>query len=193
MYEKGKLAFVSYIRAYTKHECSHIFRTNELDYVKLAQGFGLLHLPKMPEIKLGLEYKPFVDIEISKIEYKLAIFVCIQNINFFKFLFFRDKVKEKERQEMIAERKENGIQKIQKKLSVSWSNKKEKKLKRKIKREKSQIVDKKRKNESIDEDDYNEIQKDFSLLKKLKKRKVKLILKFKLNFICSNFLKITNR
>jgi molecular chaperone GrpE (heat shock protein) len=94
---------------------------------------------------------------------------------------------------MIAERKENGISKIQKKLSVSWSNKKEKKLKRKIKREKSQIVDKKRKNESIDEDDYNEIQKDFSLLKKLKKRKVKLILKFKLNFIFSNFLKITNR
>lgn len=90
---------------------------------------------------------------------------------------------------MIAERKENGIQKNQKKLSVSWSNKKEKKLKRKIKREKSQIVDKKRKNESIDEDDYNEIQKDFSLLKKLKKRKVKLILKFKLNFIFSNFLK----
>ena len=72
---------------------------------------------------------------------------------------------------------------------MSWSNKKEKKLKRKIKREKSQIVDKKRKNESIDEDDYNEIQKDFSLLKKLKKRKVKLILKFKLNFIYSNFLK----
>ena len=94
---------------------------------------------------------------------------------------------------MIAERRENGIQKIQKKLSVSWSNKKEKKLKRKIKREKSQIVDKKRKNESIDEDDYNEIQKDFSLLKKLKKRKVKLILKFKSNFIFSNFLKITNR
>ncbi len=142
---------------------------------------------------LARKFKPFVDIEISKIEYKLAIFVGIQNINFFKFLFFRDKVKEKERQEMIAERKENGIQKIQKKLSVSWSNKKEKKLKRKIKREKSQIVDKKRKNESIDEDDYNEIQKDFSLLKKLKKRKVKLILKFKLNFIFSNFLKITNR
>ncbi len=55
---------------------------------------------------------------------------------------------------------------------MSWSNKKEKKLKRKIKREKSEIVQKKRKNEEIDEDDYNEIQKDFSLLKKLKKRKV---------------------
>ena len=62
--------------------------------------------------------------------------------------------------------------KPKKPASVSWSNKKEKKLKRKIKREKSEIVQKKRKNEEIDEDDYNEIQKDFSLLKKLKKRKV---------------------
>ena len=34
------------------------------------------------------------------------------------------------------------------------------KRKRKIKREKSEIVQKKRKNEEIDEDDYNEIQKD---------------------------------
>lgn len=57
-------------------------------------------------------------------------------------------------------------------MSVSWSNKKEKKLKRKIKTEKKQIVEKKRKNEDVDVDDYNEIQKDFSLLKKLKKKKV---------------------
>ena len=61
-------------------------------------------------------------------------------------------------------------------LIISSSKKKKKtflfKLKRKIKREKSEIVQKKRKNEEIDEDDYNEIQKDFSLLKKLKKRKV---------------------
>lgn len=70
MYDKGKVAFVSYIRTYTKHDCSHIFRINELNYVKLAQGFGLLHLPKMPEIKRELVYKPFVEVEISSIEYK---------------------------------------------------------------------------------------------------------------------------
>ena len=70
LYDRSKLAFVSYIKAYTKHDCSHIFRINELDYVKLAQGFGLLHLPKMPEIKSDLEYKSFVDVNVSKIEYK---------------------------------------------------------------------------------------------------------------------------
>jgi ATP-dependent RNA helicase DDX55/SPB4 len=69
-YEKGKLAFVSYIRAYTKHECSHIFRMKELDYVKMVEGFGLLHMPKMPEIKKYLEYKPLVQIDIKTIPYK---------------------------------------------------------------------------------------------------------------------------
>ncbi len=69
-YEKGKVAFVSYIRAYTKHECSHIFRVKELDYVNMAAGFGLLHLPKMPEIKKFLEYKPFVEVDIKTIPYK---------------------------------------------------------------------------------------------------------------------------
>jgi len=46
-------------------------------------------------------------------------------------------------------------------------------VKRKIKREKKEIVEKKRRNEDIEEDDYNEIQNDFRLLKKLKKKKVK--------------------
>ena len=61
---------MSFIRAYSKHECSHIFKLNELDYVKLAQGFGMLHMPKMPEIKKHLEFKPFIQVETSKIAYK---------------------------------------------------------------------------------------------------------------------------
>jgi hypothetical protein len=53
-----------------------------------------------------------------------------------------------------------------------WSNKSEKKLKRKIKVEKSKILEKKRKNDIIDEEDLNELQKDFQLLKKIKRNKV---------------------
>ena len=87
----------------------------------------------------------------------------------------RDKVKEKERQKAIAEwdgqKKSNKANK-KKTISIPWSNKVEKKVKRKIKREKKEIVQKKRKNEDVEQDDYNEIQKDFSLLKKLKKKKV---------------------
>ena len=49
-YEKAQLAFVSFIRAYKEHACSYIFRLNRIDLGNLANGFGLLNLPKMPEL-----------------------------------------------------------------------------------------------------------------------------------------------
>lgn len=44
-------AFVSFVRAYSKHEASYIFRVKDLDLVGVAKSFGLLRLPKMPEMK----------------------------------------------------------------------------------------------------------------------------------------------
>ena len=44
-------AFVSFVRAYSKHEASYIFRVKDLDFVGLARSFGLLRLPRMPELK----------------------------------------------------------------------------------------------------------------------------------------------
>jgi ATP-dependent RNA helicase DDX55/SPB4 len=80
VYEKGKQAFVSFIRAYSKHECSHIFQIKELDLVNLAKGFGLLHMPKMPEIQKDHKSIKFVQIEISTIPYKyLKIIFIITN------------------------------------------------------------------------------------------------------------------
>jgi ATP-dependent RNA helicase DDX55/SPB4 len=74
LYEKGKEAFVSYIRAYSKHECSYLLRVKEIDFAKLALGFGLLHLPKMPEIKKSTKYENF-QIEYSSIPYKFVLFL----------------------------------------------------------------------------------------------------------------------
>jgi ATP-dependent RNA helicase DDX55/SPB4 len=48
---QGTKAFVSFARAYSKHEASYIFRIKDLDLIGLAKSFGLLKLPKMPEIK----------------------------------------------------------------------------------------------------------------------------------------------
>ena len=45
------VAYVSYVRAYSKHQASFIFRLKELDLASLAQEFGLLRLPLMPERK----------------------------------------------------------------------------------------------------------------------------------------------
>jgi len=51
LYEKGAKAFVSFVRSYSKHEASYIFTLKGYDLVGLAACFGLLRLPKMPELK----------------------------------------------------------------------------------------------------------------------------------------------
>ena len=48
--EKGVKAFVSYIRAYKEHHCKFIFRLADMDFAELATAFGLLQLPRMPEL-----------------------------------------------------------------------------------------------------------------------------------------------
>jgi len=42
---------VSFVRAYSKHEASYIFRIKDLDLIGVAKSFGLLRLPRMPELK----------------------------------------------------------------------------------------------------------------------------------------------
>ncbi|KAJ2741908.1 ATP-dependent rRNA helicase spb4 [Coemansia sp. BCRC 34301] len=51
IYERGKLAFVSFVQSYSKHDASFIFRLKELPIIEVAKGFALLHLPSMPELR----------------------------------------------------------------------------------------------------------------------------------------------
>jgi ATP-dependent RNA helicase DDX55/SPB4 len=52
IYDRSKQAFVSYVQAYAKHECSLLLRMKELDLCGVAEGaFALVHLPKMPELR----------------------------------------------------------------------------------------------------------------------------------------------
>ncbi|SPO41118.1 related to ATP-dependent rRNA helicase SPB4 [Pseudozyma flocculosa] len=51
LYELGMVAFVSFVRSYSKHEAVYIFRTADLDFHGLARSFALLRLPRMPETK----------------------------------------------------------------------------------------------------------------------------------------------
>lgn len=72
--EKGLRAFVSYIRAYKEHHCSYIFRWKELEVGKLGMGFGLLQLPLLSEVKrysLSTEgFAPVENIILEEIKYK---------------------------------------------------------------------------------------------------------------------------
>ncbi|PWZ00287.1 DEAD-domain-containing protein [Testicularia cyperi] len=47
----GVRAFVSYVRAYSKHEMGYIFSLGSLDLYGMAHSYALLRLPKMPELK----------------------------------------------------------------------------------------------------------------------------------------------
>lgn len=51
LHEKAQRAFVSWVRSYSNHTASSIFRIPDLDWADLANGWGLLRLPKMPEAK----------------------------------------------------------------------------------------------------------------------------------------------
>lgn len=51
LHDKAQRAFVSWVRSYSKHQASSIFRVADLDWSDLAKAWGLLRLPKMPELK----------------------------------------------------------------------------------------------------------------------------------------------
>lgn len=57
-HDQALVAFVSFIRFYTKHTAQSIFRLQSLDLHGLAASYGLLRLPKMPELRTKDNEKP---------------------------------------------------------------------------------------------------------------------------------------
>lgn len=51
LHDKAQKAFVSWFRSYSKHQASSIFRVADLDWEALGKAWGLLKLPKMPELR----------------------------------------------------------------------------------------------------------------------------------------------
>jgi len=156
-FEKGTRAFVSFLQSYGKHECSLIFRQKDLDITKLARGYGLLQLPRMPELK-GRKFPDFVSEEMD-----------------FSQIPFKDKGREKQRLGNVKKAEEAGEDYHSKKKdyvpkTVSWSKQNDKK-ERKVKRREIKEIKRKRKQETNDED-MADLDKDLRLMKKLKKKKI---------------------
>eukprot|EP00899_Mesostigma_viride_P014675 jgi/Mesvir1/23208/Mv22670-RA.1 len=64
--DKGVRAFVSFVRGYKEHNCRYIFRLKDLDLGQLAMAYGLLRLPKMPELNKGqTNFDSFVASEVD--------------------------------------------------------------------------------------------------------------------------------
>nr|XP_022899752.1 probable ATP-dependent RNA helicase DDX55 homolog [Onthophagus taurus] len=170
--EKATRAFVSHIRAYSKHECSLLLRVKDLDLAAMATSYGLLQLPKMPELKNRdtSYFNPVDDIDLNLIPYK-------------------DKQKESVRLKKLEQFKSTGVWPDAKKKpkrslnpTEAWSKTKQKKEDRKLKRNKRKLGKeaklarneplKKKRKKKMSEDDLLELMEDVAVLKKLKKKKI---------------------
>ncbi|KAG9142761.1 hypothetical protein Leryth_005507 [Lithospermum erythrorhizon] len=146
--EKGLKAFVSYIRAYKKHDCDHILSWKKLEIGKLGMGYGLLRLPSMPDVK--------------RRSLSTMGFIPVTNVNLDE-IKFRDKSREKQRK-----------QKLQAKLLAQEVEKRERKRKESRKATsgvgRKKPAKKRRAIQSVEE--YDELDREYSLIKKLKKGKI---------------------
>lgn len=51
IHDKAQRGFVSWVQSYSKHTASSIFRVGDLEWANLGAAWGLLKLPRMPELK----------------------------------------------------------------------------------------------------------------------------------------------
>ncbi|XP_069683716.1 ATP-dependent RNA helicase DDX55 [Periplaneta americana] len=169
--DKALRAFVSHIQAYAKHECNVILRLKDLNFGKLAMGFGLLKLPKMPELR-GKDVSDFKEADVD-----------------FNSITYKDSQREQVRQSKLKVYKETGVwpksQQAAKRPSCKqtepWALSKQHKLEKKDKRDKRKAkkkqqletgVPKRKRKKCISQEDIDELAKDIALIKKLKKKKI---------------------
>lgn len=125
-HDKAVRSYVSFVRYYSKHTASSIFRLPNLDYIGLAKMYGVLRLPKMPEITSYVK------------DVKGGLYL---DFNFDEYAY-KDDVKEKERQEELKKEKKKEEKKKKRAENVSWSKKiqhKEVNSERVVKREKREL------------------------------------------------------
>lgn len=156
LYEKAQRGFVSWVRAYSKHTASSIFRVNDLQWEDLGHAWGLLKLPSMPELKkwdgdrkLGLELD-------------------------FTTYAYKDKQREKQRQ---AELNGDGSGKEDRKhvkpgQDTAWTQKKEQRATKEVRREKKKA---KREHERVSKLTDAEKQKEAELQRMIEQVRKKVV------------------
>ncbi|XP_063628304.1 probable ATP-dependent RNA helicase DDX55 homolog [Cydia splendana] len=162
--DKGQRAFVSHMRAYSKHECNLLLQFKQLPLGHIATSYGLLKLPLMPELKQ--EHKdqfvgPKEEVDLNSIPYK-------------------DKQKETSRLQKLEEYRKTGVWPSKKKKKMvktqPWEqakqNKEEKKERRKKRKVEKQEGKKGKKRRAVTQEELDELAADVALMKKLKKRKI---------------------
>ncbi|KIY71450.1 DEAD-domain-containing protein [Cylindrobasidium torrendii FP15055 ss-10] len=178
LHDEAAKAFVSFVRAYTKHEASYIFRLKDFDLVGAAKAYGLLRLPKMPELK-DADREGWSDEVVDWDSFAYA-----NPAQEAKRQLERENASEKRKQERIAYEQRQQ----RKKTNTAWSNKVVKQQEKDVRKSKKvakkaweKEESKKRQHEEVDVDDaeandggeadndWNDLAREERMAKKLKK------------------------
>ena len=153
--ELGTRAFTSHVRAYREHQLKFIFRWDEKDIIATALAYGILRLPKMPELARARKLGRLDDSNFPRFETKDVAFA--------------DPVREKARQKRLLEpllpkkkktKKAGGVS-VDKKDDDSSKQKKQQKKKKKKRGRHAQIID-----------EWDDLAQDERLAKKLRTKKI---------------------
>lgn len=121
-FDKAQRGFVSWVRAYSKHTASSIFRVVDLDWTSLGHAWGLLKLPSMPELK--------------KWEGDRSLGLTVD----FSTFSYKDKAREQQRlveQANYEESKAEGKKYVKEnKKEAAWTQQKDQKVVKEVRREK---------------------------------------------------------
>ncbi|KAJ2899437.1 DEAD-like helicase [Zalerion maritima] len=165
LHDKAQKGFVSWVRSFTAHTASAIFKVTELDWTDMANSWALLKMPKMPELKSWKGDKTLggVSIAIDWDEYR-----------------YKDKTREKNRKEQLREyleKKERGdfdkekeTKDMKRKRNDAWSGKHEKEDVRVERREKRQKKKEKKRLEGLDEEEKVKEQELQKLIQEVRRR-----------------------
>ncbi|XP_014557652.1 hypothetical protein COCVIDRAFT_36939 [Bipolaris victoriae FI3] len=124
LFDKAQRGFVSWVRAYSKHTASSIFRIPDLDWTEQGHSWGLLKLPSMPELK--------------KWDGDRSLGVTID----FATYAYKDKAREQQRQTEQAEYEATKAEGKKKKYvpedkkAAAWTHQKDLKALKELRREK---------------------------------------------------------
>ena len=126
--DKANRGFVSWVRSYSKHQASSIFRVADLDWHDLGNAWGLLRLPKMPELK--------------KWEGDKSLGVVVD----WDAYAYRDKKREGVRMRALKEKRESSstndvvpLRSEKKQLKRAWSHKLDARDEREVRRNKKRM------------------------------------------------------
>lgn len=157
LHDRGQKAFVSWLRSYSKHQASSIFRVSDLDWEALGKAWGLLKLPKMPELKNFTGDKTLgMSLDWDNYAYK-------------------DKQREKRRKELLQEAAESGAtqstsNKRRATESVAWSQQAESKNKKLKRREQKKSKQEKARWEKMTEEEKQKVLETEKMVEELRKK-----------------------